>query len=204
MKIALIGATGSVGSRILTEALARKHQVTALVRHPEKLQPRDGVQALAADLGRPAQLAAALKGHDVVVSSVRFLDFNVADLLAAVQAAGVPRLLVVGGAGSLKVASGQLLVDTPAFPEAVKPESQAGGRVLEALRSADAALNWTFLSPAALFMPGERTGAYRVGQDDLLVGADGQSRISQEDYALALVDELESGAHPRQRFTVGY
>ena len=204
MKIALIGATGSVGTRILTEALARKHQVTALVRHPEKLQPRDGVQALAADLGRPAQLAAALKGHDVVVSSVRFLDFNVADLLAAVQAAGVPRLLVVGGAGSLKVASGQRLVDTPAFPEAVKPESQAGGRVLEALRSADAALNWTFLSPAALFMPGERTGAYRVGQDDLLVGADGQSRISQEDYALALVDELESGAHPRQRFTVGY
>ncbi|MDM0085402.1 NAD(P)H-binding protein [Variovorax sp. J31P179] len=204
MKIALIGATGSVGSRILTEALARGHTVTALSRHPEKVAPRNGVQAKVADLGQPSRTAEVLKGHDVVVSSVRFKDFDVADLLTAVRESGVGRLVVVGGAGSLRSASGQFLVDAPTFPEMAKPEAQAGGKVLDTLRSVDDSLNWTFLSPSATFTPGERTGSYRKGKDDLLVGSDGKSGISQEDYALALVDELEAGAHPRERFTVGY
>jgi len=204
MKIALIGATGSVGSRILSEALTRGHTLTGLARQPEKLEARNGLRAKDADLARPLEVAKTLEGHDVVVSAVRFRDFHVGDLLEAVRASGVPRLVVVGGAGSLRVASGQLLVDTPAFPEVAKLEAQAGAKVLEALQRADESLDWTFISPSALFTPGERTGSYRLGKDDLLIGQDGKSRISQEDYALALVDELEAGAHPRQRFTVGY
>src|SRR4030095_5394981 len=145
MRIALIGASGSVGSRILSEALTRGHIVTGLVRHPEKLQSRDGLKAKGADLSRLSEIANALEGHDVVVSSVRFRDFNVADLLAAVRTSGVPRLVVVGGGRSLRAASGQLLVDTPAFPEAAKLEAQAGAKVLDALQRADESLNWTFI-----------------------------------------------------------
>jgi len=202
MKIALIGATGSVGSRIAAEALSRGHSVTGLVRHPEKAKPMAGLELKAADLGKPEALAKLLQGNDVVVSSARFLDFDAQQLLAAVRASGVKRLVVVGGAGSLKVSSG-LLVDTPSFPAAYKPEAQAGARVLEALRGVQD-VDWTFISPSALFLPGERTGRFRLGQDELLVDAQGNSHVSQEDYAIALVDELESHAHPRQRFTVGY
>jgi putative NADH-flavin reductase len=203
VKIALIGATGSVGTRVLFEALSRGHQVTALARNPEKLEPRDGLQRERGDVSQPLELAKSLRGHDAVVSSVRFRSFELSDLLAAVTASGVERLIVVGGAGSLKVASGQLLADTAGFPEAAKLEAQAGAKVLESLRRTED-LNWTFISPSAMFAPGERTGTYRLGQDDLLIGPDGKSRLSQEDYAIALVDELETSAHPRQRFTVGY
>ncbi|MDM0116082.1 NAD(P)-dependent oxidoreductase [Variovorax sp. J22R133] len=203
MKIALIGATGSVGSRVLAELLSRGHEVTGLSRHPEKLTPQERLKSVQGDIAKPDELGAALHGHDAVISSVRFLTYNVADLLAAVKASEAGRLVVVGGAGSLKVASGQLLADTPAFPAAAKPEADAGKKVLEALRG-ESALNWTFVSPSALFAPGERTGHYRLGEDILIVGEDGKSRISQEDYAIALVDELESAKHPRQRITVGY
>lgn len=202
MKIALIGATGSVGSRVAAEALARGHRVTAVSRHPDKVEAQPGLQAVAGDLSDPRKLAEALKDHDVVVSAVRFRDYQPAQLLQAYRASGAGRLVVVGGAGSLKVASGALLAETPSFPEAVKPEAQAGQNVLDALRGSD--VNWTFLSPSALFAPGKRTGSYRLGADDLLIDADGKSWISQEDYAIALVDELEKNAHPRQRLTVGY
>ncbi|MCD0506258.1 NAD(P)-dependent oxidoreductase, partial [Bordetella petrii] len=117
--------------------------------------------------------------------------------------AGVPRLLVVGGAGSLRVAPGVMLIDTPEFPDAYKPEARAGVVFLDTLRR-EKALDWTFLSPSALFEPGERTGVFRVGADELLADDEGKSWISMEDYAIALVDELESPRHTRRRFTVGY
>ena len=203
MKIALLGASGSTGSRLLKEALTRGHQVTALSRHAEALAPQDHMTARNVDIKDAAALAEALRGHDVVVSSVRFRDFDIVVLLSAIKAARVDRLVMVGGAGTLRVASGAELASTPAFPEAFKPEATAGKQVLDTLRS-DRELNWTFLSPSALFAPGERTGAYRLGKDDLLVGPDGKSRISQEDFSIALLDEVERGAHPKQRVAVGY
>ncbi len=202
MNIALIGASGQVGSRILKELSDRGHIVTAIARDPGRIATLPGVTAKAGDAFDPAGLAALLKGHDVVVSSVHFTASDPRRLIEAVKAAGVPRYIVVGGAGSLEVAPGVALVSTPEFPEAYKAEATAGGRFLELLR-ADKNLDWTFLSPSALFEPGERTGRFRLGGDRLLVGPNG-SRISFEDYAVALVDEIERPAHRRQRFTVGY
>ena len=148
-------------------------------------------------------LAALLRGHEAVISAGRFVSVDPRALIAAVKKAGVPRLLVVGGAGSLEVAPGVQLVDTPDFPAAYKPEALAGREFLDVLRG-ERELNWTFLSPSAIFGPGERTGTFRLGTDQLLVDADGESRISMEDFAIALVDELERPRHPQQRFTVGY
>jgi putative NADH-flavin reductase len=138
-----------------------------------------------------------------VIHSVRFQNTDVRKVVSAMKKAGVNRLLVVGGAGSLEIAPGVALIDTPSFPEAYKPEAGAGRDFLNALRN-EHELNWTFLSPSAMLMPGERTGKYRTGKDQLLTGPDGQSRISMEDYAIAMVDELERPQHPRARFTVGY
>ena len=202
MLIALIGATGNVGSRVAAEALARGHQVTGISRHPEKLAPRTGLASVRGDIAEPDALARALAGHDAVVSSARFLGTDPRSLLSAVRKSGVKRLLVVGGAGSLEVAPGTALIDAPEFPAAYKPEASAGREFLNVLR-AETVLDWTFLSPSALFAPGARTGKFRLGGDQLLVGADGQSRVSMEDYAVALVDELESPKHSRRRFTVG-
>ncbi len=203
MKIALIGASGHVGSRVAAEALTRGHSVTGIARDPAKIAARPGLTAKRGDVSAPDALAPALAGHDVVVSSARFLGVDPRDVLKAVKKAGVKRLVVVGGAGSLEVAPGVALIDTPQFPEAYRPEAAAGRDFLNALR-AETELDWTFFSPPALFGPGERTGKFRLGGDALLVGADGQSRVSTEDYAIALVDELETPRHSRRRFTVGY
>lgn len=203
MKIALIGATGNVGTRVLAEALSRGHRVTGIARHPEKLSPREGLTAARGDTAEPAALAEVLAGHDAVVSSTRFQGADPLGLIAAVKASGVRRLLVVGGAGSLEAAPGVALVDTAGFPAAYKPEALAGRDFLNVLR-AEGELDWTFFSPSAFFGPGERTGKFRLGGDRLLVGADGQSRVSMEDYAIALVDELEAPKHSRRRFTAGY
>ena len=138
-----------------------------------------------------------------MVSASRFVSADAKPLLAAVKDAGVPRLLVVGGAGSLEVAPGKMLIDTPEFPDAYKPEARAGVVFLDVLRQ-EKVLNWTFLSPSALFEPGERTGAFRLGDDSLLVDVGGKSWISMEDYAIALADEIETPKHSRRRFTVGY
>ncbi|MDE1145473.1 MAG: NAD(P)-dependent oxidoreductase [Azospirillaceae bacterium] len=203
MKIALIGATGNVGTRILAELRRRGHTVTAIARDVSKLAPQDGVTAKAGDTGAPAALAPVLAGHDAVISSTRFVGLDLAALLSAIKTAGVKRLLVVGGAGSLEVAPGVALIDTPEFPEAYKAEAGAGGDVLKALRQGPG-VEWTFLSPSAFFHEGERTGTFRLADDQLLVAADGQSHISYEDFAVALVDEVESPAHANRRFTVGY
>lgn len=202
-KLALIGASGNVGSKILAEALSRGHQVTGIVRNPEKLPQHPALTAVRGDVYDAEGLAGLLAGHDAVISSVHYTASDPALLLQAVKASGVKRYLVVGGAGSLEVAPGVALVDTPEFPALYKEEASKGRDYLTLLRG-EAGLDWTFLSPSAVIAPGERTGKFRLGGDQLLVGADGQSRISQEDYAIALIDELEKPAHSRRRFTVGY
>lgn len=203
MKIALIGATGQVGSRLLAEALDRGHQVTAVARSADSLAPRAGLQPCALDVSDAGKLASALAGHDAAIVALKFSQVDARPVLRAVERAGVPRVLVVGGAGSLQAAPGVDLVDTPSFPQAYKAEALAARDFLRFLR-ADAHIDWTLLSPSALLQPGQRTGKFRVGTDQLLVDDKGGSSISIEDLALALVDELESPRHSRQRFTVGY
>ena len=202
MKVALIGASGNVGSRLLAELAARGHSVTAIVRNPEKLPARPGVTAKRGDVFDKAGLAALLAGHDIAISAVRFSASDARTLIDAVKASGVRRYLVVGGAGSLEVAPGKRLIDQPDFPAAYKPEAAKGAEFLDLLKG-EKELEWTFLSPSALFVEGERTGKFRLGRDALLTNDKGSS-ISFEDYAIALVDELEKPAHSRQRFTVGY
>jgi uncharacterized protein len=202
MKIALIGATGNVGSRVLAELVRRGHSVLALVRHPEKVPVQPGVTAKQVDANDLKSLPALLTGADAVVSAVKFKDTDTAGLIQAVRQAGVKRYLVVGGAGSLFIAPNLREVDGPNFPPHVRPEALKGGDFLEQLRASD--LDWTFLSPSRVFFAGERTGSFRRGTDDLLVDTAGKSSISFEDYAVALVDELEKPQNLRRRFTVGY
>ena len=202
MKIALIGATGNVGQRITAEAVRRGHDVTAIARTVSAVAAQDGVTPVAADLADKDAIAAAVAGADVVVLSVRFqgLDFDaVLDALS-----GVPRLLVVGGAASLESAPGVVLLDTPDFPDFIKPEATPARAALDRLRAGGEGLDWTYLSPSVFFGPGERTGTFRLGKDALLTAEDGKSHISYEDYAIALLDEIETPQHSRQRFTVGY
>jgi putative NADH-flavin reductase len=203
MKVALIGATGNAGSRLLAELVARGHAVTAIARHPEKVTAQPGVTAKRGDVFDKAGLTSLLGGHDAAISAVRFAGSDPRTLIDAIKAAGVKRYLVVGGAGSLEVAPGRKLVDTPTFPEAYKPESLKGVAFLQTLRE-EKALDWTFVSPSALFVPGQRTGKFRLGDDRLLSDDKGNSTISYEDFAVAFVDELEKPAHSRRRFTVGY
>jgi uncharacterized protein len=215
MKIALIGATGFVGAAVLAELLQRGHHVTALARHPDKLAPQANLWARALDANDADAVAAAVKGHDAVVSAfnpgwdapelyARFMQGSAA-ILAGVEQAGVERLLVVGGAGSLFVAPGVQLVDTPGFashvPPNVVPGAQAARDALTALRG-NATLDWTFLSPPALLAPGERSGRYRVGGEQLLMAGEAPAGISVADLAVAIVDEIETPRHVRARFTV--
>ena len=202
MKIALIGASGQAGSRILAELTRRGHHVTAIARNPEKIAAGAHITASKGDVADKPALAALLKGHDAVISSVRFLGSDPKALIEAVRASGVKRSFVVGGAASLEVAPGVKLIDTPQFPDAYKPEASKGVEFLDLLRK-EHELEWTFLSPAAFFSAGERTGKFRLGKDQLLSNEKGSS-ISFEDYAIATVDELEKPQHIRQRFTVGY
>lgn len=203
MQVSLIGATGNAGSRILVELVRRGHRVTAIVRHPEKVPQLDGVTAQKGDTSHVDDLAAALRGHDVVVSSVHFLDGKADSLIGAVRQAGGPRYIVVGGAGSLDNGNGVKLIDAGGVPEPYRAESRAGCNFLETLQQTSD-LDWTFLSPSAQFVPGERTGVFRLGADTALRDAGGRSWISYEDYAVALVDEIEQRRHSRRRFTVGY
>jgi uncharacterized protein len=203
MKIAVIGASGNAGSRISAELARRGHSVTAIARHPEKIAAQANVTPTRGDVMDQAGLARLLAGHDAAISSVHFLASDPAKLIGAAKESKVGRYLVVGGAGSLEVAPGVRLVTTPGFPVVYKAEAEKGAAFLDLLR-AEKELNWTFLSPSALFTAGERTGKFRLGIDQLLTAADGKSSISFEDFAVALADEIERPVHIRQRFTVGY
>jgi uncharacterized protein len=203
MKIAVVGASGNAGSRIAAELAGRGHAVTAIARNPEKIAKLAGVIPTEGDASSEAELTQLLRGHDAAISSIHFLASDPAKLIGAAKASGIPRYLVVGGAGSLEVAPGVRLVTTPGFPAQYKAEAEKGAAFLDLLRQ-EKELNWTLLSPSALFAPGERTGGFRLGTDQLLTGADGNSWISFEDFAVALADEIERPAHIRRRFTVGY
>jgi putative NADH-flavin reductase len=201
--IAIIGATGRAGGQLLAEALRRGHTVTAIARNTAALAGQTGVTPKDVDVLNAAALTDAVKGADAVFSAAHFSGIAASSIIDPVKAAGVPRLLVVGGAGSLYAAPGLKVIDTPNFPAEYKAEASAGSVFLDTLRS-ETDLNWTFLSPSALFVEGERTGKFRIGADDLLVDSSGKSWISFADYAIAYLDELEQPQHSRQRFTVGY
>lgn len=213
MKIALIGATGFVGSALLDELLDRGHDVRALQRDAAKLAPRPGLETRSVDVLRAHDLAAQLAGVDAVISAFNagwanpqlhddFLRGSQA-IADAARAAGV-RLLVIGGAGSLFIAPGQQLVDSPAFPAEWKQGALAAREVLTRLRADRTALDWTFVSPAIHLEPGPRTGHYRLGTESPVVDAQGESRISVKDLAAAIVDEAQTPQFRRTRFTAAY
>jgi putative NADH-flavin reductase len=215
MKIALIGATGFVGTAVLAELLERDHHVSALVRNTSRLEAHPRLEAKALDVYDSAAVASAVRGHDAVISAFN-PGWNEAELYAlfmkgseaierGVEASGVKRLLVVGGAGSLFVAPGVQLVDTPEFaahvPPNIAPGAQAARDALTVLRG-NTSLDWTFVSPPAMLAPGERSGQYRVGGEDLLLENGAPAGISVADLAVAIVDEIETPKHVRARFTV--
>jgi len=202
VKITLIGATGNAGSRVLAELLSRGHTVKAISRRVENVAAHAQVEAVSADVNDRERLSTLIVGSDAVVSAVKFTELDVDQLIETVRQSGVRRLLVVGGAGSLWLSPGVRELDGPNFPPHVKPEALKGALFLEKLRAST--LDWTFLSPSRIFFPGSRTGQFRVGEDTLLFDAAGKSSISLEDYAIALVDEIETPRHARSRFTVGY
>ena len=201
--IAIIGATGRAGSQLLEEALRRGHSGVAIARHVSKIGERAGVVTKEVDVNDVQALQAAVAGSDVVLSAAHFSTLPAAAIIEPVKKAGVKRLLFVGGAGSLLLPDGSQVIQSPDFPEAYKPEATAGGIYLDTLR-AEKDLDWTFLSPSAEFVEGERTGTFRLGQDHLLVSAEGKSWITFADFAIAMLDEVEQPKHTRQRFTVGY
>jgi hypothetical protein len=211
-KIVVFGAGGRFGRAFITEATGRGHQVTAVVRDPARHSDLagSGITVVTGDVVDSGQVAAAAAGHDVAVNAVgpaadsprSYLADGVKSLLDGVVAAGVGRLLVVGGAGSLEVAPGARLLDTPDFPDAYKAGATSAAEALDVLRTSDTTVDWVYVSPAAFFNPdGPRTGDYRVGGDELLTDDNGDSHISYADYAVALVDEIESPTHHRQRIT---
>ena len=214
MKIALIGATGMIGQRILAEALSRGHHVTAIARDPSKVAKRPNLEVKTGDVMKPETMTPAIAGCDVFVSSCsppkdnpREAIDSVRTLTEAISAANDAanrsiRLIMVGGAGSLEVAPGVQILDTPNFPEAWKPIATAHRDALAALRKAP--IDWTYFSPAAFIQPGTRTGKYRLGTEQLVADAKGESKISAEDYAVALVDEIEKPQFIRKRFTAAY
>jgi len=214
MHILLFSASGNIGSRILSEALNRGHKVTAAVRHPEKLiLTHKNLTVRKGDILDEKSVAALAKGHDVVVSAYgpAHDDPNgpatytkaANALINGLKKAGVKRLLAVGGAGSLYVAPGTQLVDTPDFPTAWRAGASGLRDALEVFKK-ETELEWTFFSPAIMIQPGTRTGKYRLGKDEPVYDSKGESNISIEDYAAAMLDEIEKPRHIRQRFTVGY
>lgn len=214
MRIAVIGASGWLGGTIAREALARGHEVTAIGRDPAKLEAVPGARAATVDATDPSALPTVIAGHDVVVQSVTdrsgttrdAIPDTTAALIAAVPAAGVPRLAVVGGGGSLLDGDGVRYIDRPDFPEEYRVEAQAGLRALELLRAAPATLNWTYLSPPAHeLIPGEARGGYTTrGDDHAVTGPGGHGAITAGDLAAAMLDELEHPQYERMRFTAGY
>jgi putative NADH-flavin reductase len=212
MKVAIIGASGFIGSYVRDEALGRGHQVTAIVRHPEKMTVRNArLHVVKADILK-SDVEALVKGHDAVISAYSagrsgsgIYDEQIKGykaMLSGVKKSGIKRLLVVGGASTLEVSPGVQLIDTM-NTEQITQGMLATREMLYMLRE-EKELEWTFLSPAATIAPGERTGSYRVGKDELVKNKEGESKVSTQDYAAAMLDELEKPQHIRERFTVAY
>jgi putative NADH-flavin reductase len=212
MKVAIIGASGFIGSYVRDEALARGHQVTAIVRHSEKITVRNArLHVVKADILK-SDVEALVKGHDAVISAYSagrsgsgIYDEQIKGykaIISGMKKSGIKRLLVVGGASTLEVSPGVQLIDTMS-PEQITQGMLATREMLYMLRE-EKELEWTFLSPAATIAPGERTGSYRVGKDELVKNKEGESKVSTQDYAAAMLDELEKPQHIRERFTVAY
>src|SRR3954467_6150703 len=216
MKIVVFGATGNIGRRVAIEALSRGHDVVGIVRDPDAVQPPDPrVRLVKGDATSAEDIARVARGADAVVSAISprpnarglpapSLAANARALIAGLRAAGVKRVLYVGGASSLEVAPGKALADLPDFPEAYREEAREGREALAIWRNAARGLEWTYLSPAAEIAPGARTGKYRITDDTLLVDDKGKSFITFEDYAVAVLDELERPQHIGKRFGVAY
>ncbi|MNJ27623.1 NAD(P)-dependent oxidoreductase [Paenibacillus bouchesdurhonensis] len=212
MKIVIFGGTGTIGKAILTEALRRGHDVTAVVRNTSKLESLAGeerLHLLTGDILMPESIAGAVEGKDLVISAYgpQFgqedeLSEAARSLVEGIKRGGVRRLIVVGGAGGLEVEPGLLLMDTPEFPEEIRPLARAHEEAYHVYRASD--LLWTVFSPAAVIEPGKRTGQFRIGTNWLVTDERDQSRISIEDYAAALLDEAEDPQFPGARFTVAY
>ena len=217
MKIALFGASGMVGKRIMDEAVRRGHEVTAIVRHPTAVHTdSDRVTVQEGDATDAARVAELVAGHDLVIDAIapprgpfataEVLPRAVRGLIDGMSKAGVKRLLVVGGAASLLLGDGTPLLSTPTFPEAYRAEAIGQRQALDELKggATKAGIEWSYLSPAAEVIPGQRTGRFRVGGDQMMVDEQGRSRISAVDYAVAMLDEVEKPQHVGQRFSVAY
>lgn len=215
MKVAVIGATGFVGKNLVNELANRGHEVLAIARNADKVAEQSQVNDVSVDVNDQEALAKALAGTDVVVSAFNpgwtnpniYADFikGAEAIQAGVKAAGVPRLIVIGGAGSLYM-EGSQLVDGPGFPAEIKPGATAARDYLNTLKEEEE-LNWTFFSPAIEMHPGitiGRTGKYRLGLENPVFDENGKCVLSVEDLAIVIADELESNKHPRQRFTAAY
>jgi uncharacterized protein len=214
MKVAVIGATGLMGTSLVPEAASRGHEVTAICRHPEQIPSLPNVTPVKCDVMDEDALAAVLRSHDAVIHSYSpRRDFTVnrtgphraatQAIINATKRAGIKRLLAVGGAGTLKLPDGSRVVDAPTFPPEWLESAHSTAEVLYMLRE-EPTLDWTFLSPSLFFDERGRSGKFRLGKDDALFDETGQSRISIPDYAVAMIDELEKPRHTHQRFTVGY
>ena len=213
--VLLIGATGFVGSAILQELVSRGHNVTALVRNPEKLQSNANITAVKGDVANAESLTGLMKGKDAVISAYNpgwtnpniatLIEENYPKILLAAKQSGVKRLLIVGGAGTLFCAPNLRVVDSGVIPQEIMGGVRPLGDFYLNTLMNEKAIDWTFFSPAGAFdNDGKRTGQFRLGKDDLIVDAQGNSHISVQDYAMAIVDELEQENHHQERFTIGY
>lgn len=202
-RIALIGASGKIGSKIAAELLSRGHTVTGIARHPQNIPAQTGLTPASGDFTEPGVLAWSLQGHDAIICAASFIPGQAEKLIDAVRQSAVKRFLMVGGAASLQTEDGRKVIDTIQLPDAWKAPVMEGIRTLSLLREVKD-IDWTFFSPAVQIGPGERTGKFRLGKEQVVKDKDGVSKISYDDYAIAMVDELERGQNIKGRFTIGY
>jgi len=203
MNIVLIGATGNIGSRILDEALRRGHKVTAITRDPKKLEPRRGVTVRAGSTSDAPALTRTLQGHDAAIVSVKWNENDIGRVIEVIRKSGVKRCLFVVGAGSLLRKDGRTHLEHMAEKGVQPPTSKPASLALEAIQKVRD-LDWTAISPAASIQPGERTAKFRLGLDHLIEDDQDRSAISREDFAVAILDEIEKPRHIRKRFTAAY